>query len=546
MKPLNKKKIEAILKDPDLLVRTVEEIQVSGDVAGEEDTIISEIIIATTRLVKGVKAESKNLFLSDITGVGKDHVTKKTMEVTVPSEDNLHITKMTPETFTYWHRGDKKWNWDEKVIHIEDITESILNTSTFKVMASGGSYAAVVKDQKTIEIPINGKPVMLVTSYHSKPEDETLRRFPIGGLNNSEEQTRRIKDKLSKRYSGRIKKTKNIDLREALYQLKPYEVIILFAELIQHFFPSDIIMRTHYGRFLDYICSSAVFHQYQREKTEDGKLIATPDDYMIARLVLIYTTSNPKMIPMNRNYRDILQLLKSEGVPKTVAEIFLDKNCTKSKKWLYKTLPKLADTGLVIKDEKYLVEANKNVATYQFNPEINFNILPSWLTISQIINKLLQNTEKTENIEDESIEVKLLNKWFLLNGLKPKKPKEMKDTLNGDGFFLVLSGQKIHFNRAVFSVFPVISNFLHERDEKRYRKYYENSFATEVNKKKNIIKIGNKEYDLSSETRVRTQEELDMSEFFDSDPEKLKSYWKVKEKNPNLSMIDFWKYEVNK
>ena len=50
------------MKDPNLLINTVKEIQ--KEVAGEEDTIIAEIIIATTRLVKGAISESRNLLLS--------------------------------------------------------------------------------------------------------------------------------------------------------------------------------------------------------------------------------------------------------------------------------------------------------------------------------------------------------------------------------------------------------------------------------------------------------------------------------------------------
>ena len=70
----------------------------------------------------------------------------------VPKEDRYHVTKMSKEAFTYWHIGEP---WDNKVIHFEDITQELLNSSTFKVMSSGGSYAVVVREQKTIEIPID-------------------------------------------------------------------------------------------------------------------------------------------------------------------------------------------------------------------------------------------------------------------------------------------------------------------------------------------------------------------------------------------------------
>jgi len=52
-------KIKQKMADPNLLVDTVKETQ--KEVSGEEDTIISEILVATTRLVKGAIPESKNL-----------------------------------------------------------------------------------------------------------------------------------------------------------------------------------------------------------------------------------------------------------------------------------------------------------------------------------------------------------------------------------------------------------------------------------------------------------------------------------------------------
>ena len=135
-------------------------------------------------------------------------------------------------------------------------------------------------------------------------------------------------------------------------------------------------MRTHFHRFLNYICSSAVFHQHQRDKTEDGKLIVTPDDYMIARLVLIYTTFNPKMIPMSTEYRELLQLLQESVEPMTVCDIY--SKFYKSKDWLYRHLPRIVGMDLLVTDKKFDDVANKHVITYQYLPGQNPNAIPTW------------------------------------------------------------------------------------------------------------------------------------------------------------------------
>ena len=460
-----KQQILKKMADPTLLVDIVKEVQ--KEVSGEEDTITAEIITTSTRLVKNAIPESTNLLLSDKTGLGKDYITKKTLEVIIPEDELLHVTKMSPESFIYWHYKDESWTWDKKVIHFEDVTQNLLNCPTFKIMSSGGSYAVVVKDQKTIEIPIPGKPCMILTSHHANPRDEALRRFRIGALNETEGQTRAIKDKISSQYTGNKKTTPDYVLRSAVQSLEPYSVIIPYAELIQHFFPDDSLMRTHYHCFLDFICGSAIFHQCQREKSEDGFLIATPDDYMIAKMVLLYTTSNPKMIPMSREYRDIIEILKDNVEGMTVKEI--DIKCSQSRPWLYKHLPNLVATGLVSKGKIHNESANKDVITYRY-ADVNPNVIPTWNEIGGKIEKIVNKTNNTNKTTGDL----LLEKWFSTHDIKPIKPKNEKE-----GFSLVLYGHIIPFNRKVLSVFSVLCAFLCERDEKRYKKYYEEPEPTE-------------------------------------------------------------------
>ncbi len=472
--------IKKAMANPSFLVDVLKEIQ--KEVAGEEDTIIAQIIVATTRLVKGAIPESKNLFLSDTTGIGKDYVTKKTLEVILPEEEHLHVTKMSKEVFTYWHAFEEGWTWDNKVIHFEDITQELLNSSTFKVMSSGGSHAVVVKDQKTVEIPIVGKPCMILTSHHTNPQSEALRRFPIGALNETKEQTVEIHDKISKRYSGREEHNIDYIIKSAVQSLEPYEVIIPYAELIQHFFPKDIFMRTHYQRFLNYICSSAVLHQYQRDKTEDKKLIATPDDYMIARLVLLYTTSNPKMIPMSKEYRDLIKLLEEKVEPMTVKEIYVKYD--KSMDWLYKNLPKIIETKLIITDKKQVKDSVKDVFTYQYIPGKNPYSIPTWNEIGNQILKVTNKTKKTNKTPLES----LLERWFYYNKIKPIK--------QGDTISVVLFGHNNTFNRLELLVFANLLSYLCQKDEKRYSHYYKERdlpLYNKIQKLKNSInesKIG--------------------------------------------------------
>ncbi len=472
-------KIKKKMKDPNLLVDTVKEVQ--KEVAGEEETIIAIIIVTSTRLVKNAIPESVNLFLSDKTGLGKDHVTKKTLVVVIPEDDHLHVTKMSKEAFTYWHAFEEEWTWDNKVIHLEDVPDSLLNSSTFKVMSSGGSHAVVVKDQKTIEIPINGKPCMILTSHHANPEDENLRRFRIGGLNDTKKQTRRIKNSVSEQYMFTKKTESDYILRSAVQSLDPEYVIIPFAGLIQHFFPDDSLMRTHYHCFLDYICGSALFHQYQREKTEDGKIIATADDYMLARMVLIYTTSNPKMIPMSREYRELLEILQENVDPMTVHDLFL--KCDHTQRWLYRHLPNLTKTGLVVKSKKDTEDSRKPVDFYQFSLELNAMAIPTWKKIIRIVNKIYKEVVKSDNCvkcSNPSTEEDMVRDYIchaLSNVSNDNERKEQLYQLTGLSFDA--KSKLLHINEEQLTQMTDLSTFLRERDEVRYEKYYKEPKPTE-------------------------------------------------------------------
>lgn len=382
------KKIQRNLKNPKLLLHIIDDVQNGEGVTGEEDTIIAITIVANTRLVKNASAESKNLLISDETGIGKDYTTDKILKVVVPENKRFHVTKMTKEAFTYWHANEETWDWNDKVIHIEDIPYSILNSSTFKVMASGGSHAVVVKDQKTIEIPINGKPVIIPTSHHTNLNDENLRRFPCIRLDESTNQTRKIIKEVSTRWTGKKEREPNVLLRKAMEILKPYEVVIPFAEIIDEFFPDYIHMRTHYNRFLAYVASSTALHQYQRDKDEKGRLIATPDDYMLGRLTLMKTTSNPRMVPLSKEWEQIINILKNSPTPLTIREIANHSNCPRSIDWLYKNIKKIQSaTNLIEVNSEWSDGANKKVNLYSYVSGLDSGAIPTWNNIVKNLKK---------------------------------------------------------------------------------------------------------------------------------------------------------------
>ena len=168
--------------------------------------------------------------------------------------------------------------------------------------------------------------------------------------------------KTCNRYAGNDKTTIDNTLVEAVRGLKPYDVVIPFADELIKYIPSTLLMRTYTSRLLDYIASSTVLHQYQRDKTEDDKLIATWDDYEYGRVAFLKTITNDAMASLSPQQQRLLDVILNSKEPIVVADIH--KNISKSRDWIYRNLEVLKEYGLIEQGSMWKQSANKDVRTY--------------------------------------------------------------------------------------------------------------------------------------------------------------------------------------
>lgn len=304
-----KKKLLAILKRPTFFNDICEEFK--KKVAGEEDNCkVIFLCAAGGRLVENASIASFNLLVNDDAGVGKDHVVNAVLSI-LPKEHYIHKSRISPTTFTYWHT-EPDWNWDGKIFYPEDISENVLNSDVFKVMCSSGSSAVITIKNKAVEIDIKGKPVMITTTATATPNPELIRRFAILNLDSSEPQTKRVMKRQAEYKKNGIIPEYYTDFTHALNLLKRVKVKIPYSDLISDAFPSkNVIMRTNFSRFLDFICASAALHQFQR-KEEAGFILAQGEDYDAARECFLKLCSNKYMIPLTINQKKILSLFEKE------------------------------------------------------------------------------------------------------------------------------------------------------------------------------------------------------------------------------------------
>ena len=382
------KEAKQILKDPKLFEK-IYKTEIDKKVVGELETRKVLVLCAYGgRLVENSQLTSFNLCVNDDAGKGKDYVADASLEM-LPKLNYIKKTRISPNVLNYWHnaKDEPQWTWNGKVLYLEDISETILNHEVFKLMCSSGSSATIVKDQKVLELEIKGKPVMIITTATATPSPEMVRRFVMVNLDGSQDQTKEIMKRHSEFRKKGIIPEVDEKIKYAQQFLKRVKVRILFADLIDEHFPSqNIIMRTHYPRFLDFISASAGLHQFQRKKDKDGFILATEQDYDIARECFLKLCSNKYMIPLTINQKKILEFFEAELLLEgTIAELHASKMNFISDRALSYNLSILGRYGILettpkTNQQNKVVECYRLAGSYKPNEKIN---IPTYKELCQ-------------------------------------------------------------------------------------------------------------------------------------------------------------------
>lgn len=397
--------IKNYLKSPNIFNEIVGEFD--KKIEGEEQTKKS-IFLSLCSIWVNDSEVPLNTLVSSESSAGKSFISKNIIKI-FPNEKVEYRTKITPEAFTYWH-NEEDWDWDGKICYLEDISQTLLDAPSFKVMCSEGSKATIVNKQKAVDIEIKGKPVMLITTARTNPNVEILNRFQIVSLNESKEQTKAI---VFRQARQKKKEEYNKDITNSLRLLKRKSVYIPYAEKIAEFLSvnysfENLRLRRDFTRLLDLIKCSAVLHQYQRQENEESQIIAEERDYEIAREVINYIQS--------QTFRGLTHRIKKafdcclELKSFTAKEIHNRFPFANQKMW-YLYLDKLLE-GNMLRTELVEVEGVKQKVTrYYVNEDKSF-ILPDFstlinrnITIDTIVTNDTKVTKDTNDNEKDRTNV---------------------------------------------------------------------------------------------------------------------------------------------
>lgn len=369
------------LKDPDLLLHIVEELGNRG-IKGEEDTLLVLINKTMLRLVKNSTPTSGNIVVSDESGSGKDWIVNTVCEFLVPGDKLFHRTRISEKALDYWGSNkDEKWTWDGSVLYLEDPDDEAIKSQAFRVIASGKNKISVVIDKQLVDISVEGKPVIIVTSKNATIDDEGGRRWDGVRVDLSEKLTEMVIEQDLKKASGKNGSTINKPLQEGLqHLLKPYEVIIPYAEQIKKYLPKHLVMRTQDKKLLDYIRASAVLHQFQREKDDQGRVIANWFDYDYA-VFMFEKLRDIEGKLLNKDEEEFINILRQHPEGVSIREM---SNLYKrhSKQWIYDHLDDFKNKGLIRDSNLYEEKSNKEITYLRCILEYSSLNLPSSLVLN--------------------------------------------------------------------------------------------------------------------------------------------------------------------
>lgn len=410
-------KVDDVLGSDKFLDRLVNEI--NKKVEGEKDTIKAILLHLLCSWVKNT-VSLPHIFVNSKSSAGKSYICKQIVKI-FPKEKVEYRTKITPEAFTYWHNSkyEPEWSWDGKICYLEDVKEDIINSATFKVMASEGSKATVVIKQRAVDIEIKGHPTIIVTAANVMPKTEIINRFSIINLDESPEQTKRIKRKqLEQAVMGSYEEYNPI-FTEALDQLLRVEVRLpeWIMNIADHF-PDDVIrVRRDFPRFLDMMKASAALHQKQREFDVLTKVVfANEKDYEIARKIMIKLDTSGGVFGLTyrlrKCYDDCLCFWKEKKTSFSAKEMFQFHPIVTERTWKI-ILDKLAGDNILNVELEERYWSKKHVTVFSPKSVVSLS-LPSYESLIKdkkdrndvkkyiVRNETNQETKQTKKKEKSS------------------------------------------------------------------------------------------------------------------------------------------------
>jgi DNA primase len=263
----------ALLRDPDLLKRVVEDFHRCG-VVGEETNKLVGYLAAVSRKLE----EPLAVIIQSSSAAGKTSLMEAVLEM-IPTEERVKYSAMTGQSLFYLGNKDLK----HKILAIVEQEGAQQAAYALKLLQSEGelTIASTGKDANTgrlitHEYRVEGPVMIFITTTAIEIDPELLNRCLVLTVNEGREQTRLIHQ--LQREKETLDGLWALDERKAIITLhqnaqrllRPINVVNPYARALT-FLDDQTRSRRDHTKYLKLIRSVALLHQYQRQIKVDSR-----------------------------------------------------------------------------------------------------------------------------------------------------------------------------------------------------------------------------------------------------------------------------------
>ena len=302
--------LESFLKKPRVIKRLNELLGKTG-IVGEERNRIFLLLIAISYKMK----DPLHSLIQGSSGSGKTKIVRQVSDC-IPQESVTRFTRISDKALYNYPKN----YFTNRLLIIEDVDGLSEDAEmAFRELQSSGELRSSVSiklengsitgGEKVVSGPIAS---MSCTTKGEVYEDNMSRVFLIA-VDESIEQTKRIIQYQNQKASGKINSKEEQETKTFIQKLiriiEAKEVINPFAEKIQLPEEAHKIRRLN-DLFQNFIKMVTLINQYQRKKTEQGKLIAEIEDIETA-IEIMFESIVLKVDELDGSLRQFYEKLKS-------------------------------------------------------------------------------------------------------------------------------------------------------------------------------------------------------------------------------------------
>jgi hypothetical protein len=284
---------EDLLRDPRLTDAIRDDLAALG-IAGERELSLTLYLVGVSRqLPKPLSSR-----VHGPTSSGKSFVAE-TVSDCFPPETVIHATQITPQAFFHMEPDSLRHKFivAGERSRMED-DEAAEKTRALRELQATGKLSKLISmkgprgQYVTKHIEQEGPIAYVETTSAAKVFEEDANRCLTLFTDERPDQTKNIIQKLAAGYGGAdtpADRDRIIQRHHALQRLlQPTPVVIPYAERLGQLLNYQRVeLRRGFPQIMSLVQAVTLLHQRQRERDDQGRLVATPADYQIAQHLLM-------------------------------------------------------------------------------------------------------------------------------------------------------------------------------------------------------------------------------------------------------------------